>query len=341
MNTLPVTLPLSWLYGAGVAIRNRRYDRDPDAAGRLDAPVVSVGNLTVGGSGKTPLVAAVARELLGRGLRVAVLSRGYRRRSQSPFILVSGGEKIHASWRESGDEPLELAQSLPGLAVGVGPDRLSCGRELLQRLGPHVLVLDDGFQHRKLHRDLDIVCFDAGEPESSLRLLPAGRLREPLSSLRRAGALVWTRWSPERPSGRLREIVSRAAPELPQIRARNRLVKLARVGGGEDLAPDALLGEPVGVLLGIARPERVLESLPARVVFHAARADHHEWTNEEVQALALEAKSKGAKALLTTGKDAVKMTSAQLALPLYALRVETEILDAGQIGALLACVMSS
>jgi tetraacyldisaccharide 4'-kinase len=341
MNLLPVTLPLSWLYGAGVALRNRRYDRDPEAAGRLDAPVVSVGNLTVGGSGKTPLVAAVARELLARGRRVAVLSRGYRRRSQSPFVLVSDGETIHASWRKCGDEPLELALSVPGLAVAVGPDRFSCGRKLLERLGPHVLVLDDGFQHRQLHRDLDLVCFDAGEPESSLRLLPAGRLREPLSSLGRAGALVWTRWSAERPSERLREIVRRTAPELPQIRAGNRLVKLARVGGGEDLAPDALRDEPVGVLLGIARPERVLESLPARVVFRAERPDHHEWTDGEVQALAEEAKSKGARALLTTGKDAVKMASARTALPLYILRVETEILDDGLFRSLLAVVRES
>jgi tetraacyldisaccharide 4'-kinase len=197
-------------------------------------------------------------------------------------------------------------------------------------------VLDDGFQHRRLHRDLDIVCFDAGEPESSLRLLPAGRLREPLSSLGRAGALVWTRWSASRPSRRLTEIVGQAAPELPQIRARTHLAKLARVGGGEDLAPDALRGEPIGALLGIARPERVLESLPARVVFEAVRADHHEWTGAEVQSLAEEAKRKGAKALLTTGKDAVKMRSAWSDLPLYVLENETEIVDLAALRSLLA-----
>jgi tetraacyldisaccharide 4'-kinase len=302
-------------------------------------PVVSVGNLSVGGSGKTPFVAALARELLGRGEPVAVLSRGYGRRSQSPFVLVSDGNRILASAEDSGDEPLELAGGAPGLAVAVGPDRAAVGRELLEKLGPHVLVLDDGFQHRRLHRDLDLVCFDAREPVASMRLLPRGRLREPLESLSRAHAVVWTRWSDDAPNEDLSRLVARARPELPTIRTRNRLVGFSPLDGSETLGAESFRDQPVGVLLGVARPERVLESIPARVVFSAMRRDHHWWDPAEVKAFSEKAKGKGAVALLTTGKDAVKMAFEPVAVPavpLYVIRIETEILDRSTLEALFA-----
>jgi tetraacyldisaccharide 4'-kinase len=327
--------PLSWVYRAGVSLRNRHYDRDPEASTKLPASVVSVGNLTVGGSGKTPFVAALARELIGRGERVAVLSRGYGRRSSAPFVLVSDGSRIVASAEDSGDEPLELARAVPGLAVAVGPNRAAVGRELLQRLGGHLLLLDDGFQHRRVRRDIDLVCFDAREPVASLRLLPRGRLREPLESLSRAHAVVWTRWSEEAPSEELRRLVGRAAPELPSIRTRNRLVGFDSLEGSQALGPESFRGRPVGVLLGVARAERVLQSIPADVVFVAERRDHHWWAGAEVKALAEEAKRKGAVALLTTGKDAVKMASAPGTTPLYVIRIETEILDRRSLEALL------
>ncbi len=332
--------PLSWLYGAFVSLRNRRYDRHPEASTQLPAVVVSVGNLTVGGSGKTPFVAALARELLARGERVAVLSRGYARRSRSDFVLVSDGTRILASAEDSGDEPLELARGVRGLAVAVGPDRAAAGRKLLETLGSHVLVLDDGFQHRRLRRDLDLVCIDARESLERLRLLPWGRLREPLDALSRAHGVVWTRWSEDRPNEELRDLVARAAPGVPSIRTRNRLAGFAPLDGSESLGADGFRGRPVGVLLGVARPERVLESIPAEIVFTAERRDHHWWDPAEVSALAVEAQRSGAVSLLTTGKDAVKMAFAaeartSLALPVYAIRLETEILDPSSLDALL------
>jgi tetraacyldisaccharide 4'-kinase len=331
-----VTTPLSWLYRAGVSLRNRRYDRHPDASKRLPAPVVSVGNLTVGGSGKTPLVGALARVLIGRGARVAALSRGYGRRSRAPFVLVSDGSEIRAAAEECGDEPLELARSVPGLAVAVGPDRAAVGREVLEKLGARWLLLDDGFQHRRVRRDLDLVCFDALEPVESLSLLPRGRLREPLESLARAHAVVWTRWSEGCPSEELESIVRRAAPGLPSLRATSRLLGFSRVGGSETLRADELRDRPVGVLLGVARPERILETIEARVVHSVAKRDHHFWAAAEVRSIAEEAKRKGAIALVTTGKDAVKIDFEVPALPLYSLRIETEILDRAQLEDLLA-----
>lgn len=340
----PVLWPLSRIYGSAVALRNRGFDRDPSRAGKLPVGVVSVGNVTVGGSGKTPVTAAVARALLARGDRVAVLSRGYGRRSREPYVLVSDGKSIQASVEQAGDEPLELARGIAGLAVAVGPDRLECGRKLLDALGPHIVVLDDGFQHRRLQRDLDLVCFDAGESERALRLLPLGRLREPLTSLARAHAVIVTR-CPEGggPPEELRaRLLAAAGREIPILRARSRRTGFLRVDGPAlEISEDAFRDRPVGVLLGIARPERVLESLPAQVVFRRLRRDHHWWSLAEVQALAEQARGAGAEALLTSGKDAVKLRKVaahaekELPLPIFAIQVEAEIVETETFHSLL------
>lgn len=320
--------PLSWLYGAAVGVRNRYYDRV--GGKRLPVPVVSVGNVTVGGSGKTPLVVAVAKELVTRELPVAVVSRGYGREGSSDFVLVSDGSDVLVSAREGGDEPVELAQKLPGVVVAVGSDRFRTGQKLLERLGRHVIVLDDGFQHRRLARDVDLVCFDCREPASSLYLLPAGRLREPLESLTRADAVVLTGWSdacePPETSG------------VAVIRAVTRSVGFTRLDAHEErLEPGAFHGSPVGVALGVARPERILESLDADVVQLTARRDHHRWRESELRDIARSASARGARALLTTGKDAVKMSlNAPMPLPVYRIDVETEVLDAEALRALLA-----
>lgn len=312
-------LPLSWLFGAAVGIRNHYYDRVE--ATKLPVPVVSVGNLTVGGSGKTPLVAALAKEFLAREFPVAVLSRGYGREGHRDFVLVSDGKDVLVDAREGGDEPVELARTIPGLVVAVGADRARAAETLLDKLGPHVILLDDGFQHRRLARDVDLVCFDCTEPDSSLHLLPAGRLREPLRNLKRAHAVVLTRWSE---SCRVPE-----HGEVPTIRATSRVVGYTRLDTeGDSLDAEAFRDETVSLALGLARPERVLESLDAHVAHVVARRDHHRWSDAELRGIVDEAKAKGARALLTTGKDAVKMSfSNSVPLPVYRIDVETEILD--------------
>ncbi len=318
-------LPLSWLYGAAVGIRNYYYD-SVDAK-KLPVPVVSVGNVTVGGSGKTPLVATLAQELLAREFPVAVLSRGYGREGHAPFVLVSDGKEVLVDAREGGDEPVELARKIRGLVVAVGADRVRVAETLLEKLGRHVILLDDGFQHRRLARDVDLVCFDCTESESSLHLLPAGRLREPLRNLKRADAVVLTRWSE-----------SCRTPDLgdvPAIRAVSRVVGFTRIDNegnegteGDSLDAGAFHDETVSLALGIARPERVRESLDAHVAHVVARRDHHRWSETELREIVDEAKAKGARALLTTGKDAVKMSlPASASLPVYRIDVETEILD--------------
>ena len=329
--TAKALLPLSWLYGAAVGIRNHYYDSVE--AKKLPVPVVSVGNLTVGGSGKSPLVATLAKEFLDREVPVAVLSRGYGREGHAPFVLVSDGKEVLVDAREGGDEPVELARKIPGLVVAVGADRVGAAETLLEKLGRHVILLDDGFQHRRLARDVDLVCFDCMEPDTSLHLLPAGRLREPLRNLKRAHAVVLTRWSE-----------SCWTPELgdvPAIRAISRVVGFTRLDNegteGDSLDAGAFHDDTVSLALGIARPERVRESLDAHVTHVVVRRDHHRWSEAELLEIVDEAKAKGARALLTTGKDAVKMSlPASASVPVYRIDVETEILDLEELRDLLA-----
>jgi tetraacyldisaccharide 4'-kinase len=329
-------LPLSWLYGAAIATRNRYYDAvEPK---KLPVPVVSVGNLTVGGSGKTPLVAAIARMLLAREVPVAVVSRGYGREGNAPFVLVSDGKQLLVSAREGGDEPVELAARIPGLVVAVGADRFVTGKTLLDELGEHVIVLDDGFQHRRLARDLDLVCFDCSEPASSLALLPAGRLREPIANLGRADGVVLTRWSESCVAPDIGALGG--VSDVAVIRAVSRLEGFTRLDvPAQRLDADAFRGERLGVAVGIARPERVRESLgSARDIVHfVARRDHHRWRESELREIAEAAKAKGATSLLTTGKDSVKMLlPSSMPLPVYRIDVETEILDLETFETLLA-----
>ena len=339
---LPATVPMSWAYGAVVGARNWLYERDALAVKKLPAAVISVGNLTVGGSGKTPLVAHIARHFLSQGRPVTVLSRGYGRASSgATHLVVSDGRSILAGVDEAGDEPMELAQQVPGLAVAVGANRYEVGMEVCHKRGPHVFILDDGFQHRRLARNLDIVCIDAEEPVETLRMLPAGRLREPFANLDRAGALVWTRWREGSPSKSLESRVLRSLSfDRPIFRSINSLSALHALRDPDKmLPPDSLRGQDVGILAAIARPERLrqdVEVCGARVVWSCTKRDHHAWQPDEVRQLLEDAKSSGAKAVVTTGKDGVKMAAVgDSAVPLYQATLETRVLESEAFEVLL------
>ena len=158
-----ILLPLSFLYRAAVAIRNRRFDSSKNGSTQLNARVISIGNITVGGTGKTPLVMAVAETLQTAGQRVAILSRGYGRNTRYP-VVVSDGTRIHGETMESGDEPLMMARRLSRVPIIVGSDRSRTGRMAVERFHPDCVVLDDGFQHRQVARDLDVITLDAIQP---------------------------------------------------------------------------------------------------------------------------------------------------------------------------------
>jgi tetraacyldisaccharide 4'-kinase len=239
---------------------------------------------------------------------------------------------------------MELARTVEGLVVAVGADRYRAGLEVIAKMDPEVFVLDDGFQHRRLHRDLDLVCVDAAEPVAELRLLPAGRLRERLGDLDRAGALIWTGWTERAPSDELASrILGALESEKPVFRSVNTVTGFTSIAGkSETLTPDTFEGQPVAVLAAIAKPHRfigVLEDHGAEVVWSDTRRDHHVWRPEEVDLAADKAKQSGAKAVLTTGKDAVKMAGLdRLALPLYRVDGRAEILEIEAFAELLDAV---
>jgi tetraacyldisaccharide 4'-kinase len=319
---------LSIAYGLAVRARNTAFDRGWIAAERAAAPVVSIGNITTGGTGKTPMVEWVARWFRGRALRVAILSRGYRRGT---------GEGLN-------DEALVLDENLPDVPHLQDPDRRAIARAAVEELESQVLVLDDGFQHRRLSRDLDVVLLDALDPFGQGWLLPRGLLREPVGSLRRAGVVVLSRAdlvdAPERAA--VRAAAERRAGRLIWVEARH--APLEVVGSGVAAEPlGALAGRRVAAFCGIGNPdafERTVRPLGVELLGLRRFADHHDYRARDVAELAAWAREVRADLLLTTQKDLVKLRAAEIGgTPLRALRVGLDILDGGDLlDAVLAAV---
>lgn len=291
---------LAALYGA-LARRRRARFALPTSRRRLARPVISVGGLTVGGSGKTPTVAALARLLQERGERSVILSRGYaRRRPRDGVVVVSDAEGVLVPTAESGDEPQMLARALPGVPVLVAPDRHVAGRLAERRFGATVLLLDDGFQHLALARDVDLLV--VGPEDLDERLLPFGRLREPLDAARWADAIVVS--GPADEASRVGEALGVATV----FRAVAGYAPLAPVAQGGVVEVPA--GARVAAFAGIARPYRFFDALRARgfdVVMARRFRDHHAYSPRELRAIAEAAQAAGADAIVTTEKDAVRL----------------------------------
>jgi tetraacyldisaccharide 4'-kinase len=305
--------PASALFGVAVRARNELYDRGMMTVKRLQGPVVSVGNLTVGGSGKTPFVIHLGELLKGRGIAFDVLSRGYGRRTHGVAVVGQGG-----SPRDYGDEPVLIARKL-GLPVVVGEDRYEAGHWAEERFGAEVHLLDDGFQHRRLARDFDIVLIAPGDIQDSL--LPAGRLREPLSSLSRADVVVLAN-----------DASAEGLPIQKQLvwRVRREIVL-------------ALTPEPAIAFCGIARPESFFAQLRAAGVKLAATRtfrDHHTYADADVRELMqLREHNRGAT-FLTTEKDEVNLGQhiAQLQ-PVHVVPLRMQLENAAEaLGKMLATI---
>ena len=295
----------SFLFGAGVRVRNAFYDRGLFPAKKLHGPVISVGNVSVGGSGKTPFVLLLGKLLKARGVNFDVLSRGYGRNTRGIILVDPKGNP-----RDFGDEPFLLARHL-GVPVVVGENRYQAGMFAEKKFGSQFHLLDDGFQHRGLARQFDIVLIT---PEDSRdQLLPAGRLREPLTSLRRADAIVLTNDEP--------------ADSLPLEGKR-----LWRVRRG--ILPENIPPRPV-VFCGIARPQDFLLQLRGAGIEPAAKAiyrDHHAYSEQDVNALLKLREDHGAGGFVTTEKDAINLGEYLSALkPLAIVPVKMELLDAANV----------
>ncbi len=313
----PPASPWQRLYGAGHALRRAWWRR---RARGLPVPVVSIGSLHWGGSGKTPMTAAVATHLVERGLGVAILSRGYGRRDRG-IRVVSDGEGPLLGPRVAGDEPVLLAATVRGAGVVVGPDRWQAGRHALERLSPppRVLVLDDGFSHLGLARDLDLLVFPAADPFAGGRLWPSGRLREPLASVRHADAVLLTGSEEPDGGGRLAQALRSWGFHGPGFVAATRVLP-ARSATGERLPR----GASVLLVSGIARPERLAAAARASgftvrgaVVF----PDHHEYDAASLQRIVEAFRASGAAWVLATAKDQVKLLG-RLEVPLAELPIE-------------------
>jgi tetraacyldisaccharide 4'-kinase len=297
--------PLSSIFGLGVRTRNALYERGVVRARSLRGPVVSVGNLSVGGSGKTPFVLLLGELLAKRDIRFDILSRGYGRRTRGIARVDPGG-----SSRDFGDEPLLLARRL-NVPVIVGEDRYAAGVFAEKHFGPQLHLLDDGFQHRALARDLDIVLVTPEDARD--RLLPAGRLREPLRSLFRADAVVLT---------------SGASPESFPLNGK--LVWRVRRGISHENLPN----RPVA-FCGIARPQNFLLQLRTagvEVVAQALYRDHHAYTERDIQDLLKLRQQSEAEGFVTTEKDAINLGGFLSALqPLAVVAVKMELLDSANV----------
>ena len=297
---------------------------------RLPCPVVSVGNLTLGGTGKTPFTEWTAQWYQRQGWRVAVLSRGYGGTPAEQPQVVSAGDGPVTDWRTAGDEAYLLARFLPGVPVLVGRDRYASGLYACERFGAQVLVLDDGFQHHALHRDCDIVLIDASNPFGHGALLPRGTLREPLHTLRRAQVIVLSRVETagdEVP--RLCEHIRRYAGQQPIYRMAVSPASLRRHDTGCAVDPSWLQQRRVVAFAGLGNPRAFAASLAqsgARVAAFLAFPDHHPYSVADWQTVCDAACREGAEALLTTEKDAVRLDASwPLPLPLYTLRISVEL----------------
>lgn len=331
----PALTPVSALYGAALEARARWYGSGRFASSRASCPVVSVGNLTFGGTGKTPFVEFLARRLRFEGKRPAILSRGYRRRSTG-VVVVSRGEGPVVGPDEGGDEPVATAKKLPGVPVVVAERRADGARTAID-LGADVILLDDGYQHLALARDVNLLLLDAADPFGGGRLPPGGRLREPLSALARADAIVFTRVNRGNPTPEARETVARWNPEAPVFTARLRPAGLWDESGSP-VAIFELATRRFVAVCGVANPAGFaasLAELELRPEELFAFPDHHRYSRRNLARIRRAADRTGSVWIVTTEKDAVKLEG-RTSLPLVTLRLDVEVAEAGFFPLLLS-----
>ena len=345
-------IPFSWLYAIGIRVRNRLYALGVFGVQTLPCTVISVGNIAVGGTGKTPAVIAIAGHLQKAGLRVAILLRGYKREAHEGITVVSDGEQVYASAKESGDEAYMMAQCLSGVPIIVGRERYLAGQIALERFNVDVLLLDDAFQHRQLGRNVDILTVPVTHPFGNpARLLPAGTLREPPSALRRADIILLTHANTPELSKSAEAAVKRLAPDaliLESVHQPTHLYPLLREDSGEHqlgsqtgkfalqrLRPEdsgerqdveVLEGKRLLAVCGIGNPEAFVGTLmrcsPTSVEL-LAFPDHHVYTGSDAQRIGAAFREMKADLIVTTQKDAQKLMSvvAHEELPIVVLIV--------------------
>ena len=329
----PIVLPpLSALYGAVTRARLSLYRRGTFRTVYLDRPVISVGNITTGGTGKTPLVEWVAKRLALDGKKVCILTRGYGRPHQDQRVLVSDGTTVFSTAAESGDEAYLLATNLVGIASVISDaNRASAGKGAIKHLNADCFVLDDGFQHLAIARDLNIVTIDATNPWGGGSLLPFGRLREPLSGLSRADCVVITRTDQAEGIPSLRAEIDQLTGGCPLFLSQMQTARIAPLIDSQNNLPDK---KNSAAFCAVGNPQSFFKHLRREgyeLSVERSFPDHHLFTQKDIDKVVHDARQAGAQSLITTAKDAVKLRSLSFSIPCYVLEIEICVENVGEL----------
>lgn len=332
-RVMKILLPFAWLYSALLWLRNKAFDWGVLKTTNVGVPVISVGNLTVGGTGKTPLVEFLVKQLLAGGCRVAVVSRGYKRKSGG-VLVVSDGKKILATAEQGGDEPVQIAEKFPEAIVVVGEKRVAAAQKAIE-LGATVIVADDCFQHRYLHRDVNVVVVDSTSDITADAVLPAGRLREPLQGLRRADVVALSKFD-ENTSA---DFDLKLSPFYsgPFVKFRYKVVGVKRATDDATVSLDVVRGMKLVAFSGIGNHNAFISDLHTNgfaPISDMRFPDHHSYSENDMSTLAAFTRAMAADGCITTEKDVVRLRSKKensqaffSEIPIFYLRIEVEILE--------------
>ncbi len=323
---------LSIVYCAGLTIYLLPFRFGLRKRSRLKCPVISIGNLTTGGTGKTPFTIMLCRSLQSMGKSIVVLNRGYRGKNEFGCAVVSDQNGVLLTSDEAGDEAYLLAKSLPGIPIITGKDRRITGRKATELFNPDVVILDDGMQFWQLHRDLDIVLLNAAAPFDNGWTLPRGLLREPPSHLDRAGIVIVTSGSScsEEAKAAILKRINELAPGRPIYFTNLIAAGLVDLKNDTQLPLSWLDTRKVSLFSAIGNPasfEQTIQQLGADTIKHTRLRDHEQVSMMELTRICEQAADAGSSALITTAKDAVKIPKIVSAIPVLALEVEMEVSD--------------
>ncbi len=322
---------LSLPYGMAIAFRNLLYDLRIIKQKKLTCRVISVGNISAGGTGKTPVAMMLAKMIRNEGYTPIVLSRGYRGENRGAINIVSDGLNLLMGHKEAGDEPFLMAKTLEGIPVITGSNRYLTGFYAIRTFNADVLILDDGFQHRSLYRDIDIVLVDYSSPFGNGRLLPCGNLRESPKGLRRADIIVLMGNGAEKKKDVLPMFHSLYGKRASIFHASHKPLSVIRADGGVIHPPGFLQGKRVQAFAGIGNPRsfvRTIESLGAHLVGFLSFKDHHFFTQADVNNIKNRAIKQKADLIMTTEKDGVRLLDFPDFLnEIYLLRIEIQLFD--------------
>ena len=325
---------LSFFYGAGVRLRVFFYRRGFFRTQALPCKVVSVGNLTLGGTGKTPFVALLAELMQGKGVRTAVLSRGYKGSFSGPFGIVTDGQIMLMDVRQAGDEPFFLSKKLKGIPVFIGKERRLSGQAAVDQFQVPAVILDDGFQHLPLKRDLNLLLIDSQTPFGNGWLFPRGVLREPPGQASRADAVILTKADLSDNIEKLKEKIFQLAPDCPIFAVQYTPTGIWDQGNEQILPLEILREKKILAFTGIGSPisfRRSLENLGARIAGFSTFIDHYWYQPEDFSRLLQEGKEKGIEALITTEKDSVRLKGFPKGeIPLWVLSVQHDFIGNGR-----------